>query len=226
MKKICRKCGRVLDATQFGRNSRRKDGTMAVCKDCVNAKANLWKSNNRERDRANQIAGYNDRVSRGLCKFCTNPQMPHSNRLCEKHWYVEIATENLGAGTVEVARLLKDKLESQNYTCPYTGEKLVPGLNCHLDHILPTSRFPEKRHDIDNVEWVSERANYAKRDLTPQEFIELCNRVTEYRNGTVSSTETGVNTRTPVESDIRPTAVSLAASLKQEPSAESYGRFW
>ena len=31
---------------------------------------------------------------------------------------------------------------------------------------------------------------------------------------------------TPVESDIRPTAVSLAASLKQEPSAESYGRFW
>ena len=31
---------------------------------------------------------------------------------------------------------------------------------------------------------------------------------------------------TPAESDIRPTAVSLAASLKQEPSAESYGRFW
>lgn len=31
---------------------------------------------------------------------------------------------------------------------------------------------------------------------------------------------------TPVESDIRPTAVSLAASLKQEPSAESHGRFW
>jgi len=25
---------------------------------------------------------------------------------------------------------------------------------------------------------------------------------------------------------VRPTAVSLAASLKQEPSAESYGRFW
>jgi len=31
---------------------------------------------------------------------------------------------------------------------------------------------------------------------------------------------------TPAESDIRPTAVSLAASLKQEPSAESHGRFW
>ena len=31
---------------------------------------------------------------------------------------------------------------------------------------------------------------------------------------------------TPVESDIRPIAVSLAASLKQEPSTESYGRFW
>ena len=53
-----------------------------------------------------------------------------------------------------------------------------------------------------------------------------CGRVIEYRNGTVSSTETGVDTRTPVESDIRPTAVSLAASLKQEPSAESHGRFW
>lgn len=31
---------------------------------------------------------------------------------------------------------------------------------------------------------------------------------------------------TPAESDIRPTAVSLAASLKQEPSTESHGRFW
>jgi len=31
---------------------------------------------------------------------------------------------------------------------------------------------------------------------------------------------------TPVESDVRPIAVSLAASLKQEPSTESYGRFW
>ena len=31
---------------------------------------------------------------------------------------------------------------------------------------------------------------------------------------------------TPVESDIRPIAVSLATSLKQEPSTESLGRFW
>ena len=31
---------------------------------------------------------------------------------------------------------------------------------------------------------------------------------------------------TPVESDIRPIAVSLAASLKQEPSTESHSRFW
>ena len=31
---------------------------------------------------------------------------------------------------------------------------------------------------------------------------------------------------TPVESDVRPIAVSLAASLKQEPSTESHGRFW
>ncbi len=76
------------------------------------------------------------------------------------------------------------------------------------------------------VEWVSERVNYAKRDLTPQEFIDLCNRVIEYRNGTVSSTETGVDTRTPVESVVRPTVVSLAASSKQEPSTESHGRFW
>lgn len=32
--------------------------------------------------------------------------------------------------------------------------------------------------------------------------------------------------RTPVESDVRPTAISLAASVKQEPSTESLGRFW
>lgn len=32
--------------------------------------------------------------------------------------------------------------------------------------------------------------------------------------------------QTPAESDIRPIVVSLAASLKQEPSTESHGRFW
>lgn len=32
--------------------------------------------------------------------------------------------------------------------------------------------------------------------------------------------------QTPAESDIRPIVVSLAASLKQEPSPESHGRFW
>ncbi len=31
---------------------------------------------------------------------------------------------------------------------------------------------------------------------------------------------------TPVESDIRPTAASLATSLKQEPSTDSHSRFW
>jgi 5-methylcytosine-specific restriction endonuclease McrA len=62
-------------------------------------------------------------------------------------------------------------LIQQNFTCPYTGDKLVLGVNASIDHIKPKKRFPELASDINNIEWVSFRVNYHKYDCTKEEFI-------------------------------------------------------
>lgn len=55
---------------------------------------------------------------------------------------------------------------------------------------------------------------------------EVLRKMIAYLEGTVSSTETEADSLKRLRrSDVRPTAVSLAASLKQEPSIESHGRF-
>lgn len=57
--------------------------------------------------------------------------------------------------------------------CPYTGDKLIPTVNCNLDHKIPLSRGG-KRADIKNLQWVSRRYNLAKCDMTDKEFQKFC----------------------------------------------------
>jgi CRISPR/Cas system Type II protein with McrA/HNH and RuvC-like nuclease domain len=70
-------------------------------------------------------------------------------------------------------------LEDQNYRCPYTGILLKPGDNMSLDHILPTSRFPDLAGSIDNVEWVLDRVNLMKGNLTKEEFLQAVELIRE-----------------------------------------------
>ncbi|MBD0370316.1 MAG: hypothetical protein ICV60_05735 [Pyrinomonadaceae bacterium] len=81
--------------------------------------------------------------------------------------------------------VLKAKLEAQEYRCPYTGETLALGVNATIDHILPVSRYKEKALDLDNIQWVSDRANQAKGQLTPEEFLDLVKAVASHRLGRV-----------------------------------------
>jgi CRISPR/Cas system Type II protein with McrA/HNH and RuvC-like nuclease domain len=84
---------------------------------------------------------------------------------------------------VELAKLLEIKFEEQRGICPYTGEKLIVGKNCSLDHILPRSRFPDLAEDLHNVEWVSEAANHMKWDLTKDEFFAKCALILQHTQG-------------------------------------------
>jgi 5-methylcytosine-specific restriction endonuclease McrA len=68
---------------------------------------------------------------------------------------------------------LEDLWIKQDGICPYTGSKLILGVDASLDHILPSSRFPEHRHDINNVEWVHYRVNEMKKDWTKEEFLQF-----------------------------------------------------
>ena len=71
-------------------------------------------------------------------------------------------------------------LDSQDGKCPYTGETLVFGNNASLDHKYPVSRFPELRGNLDNLEWVTDRVNIMKRDLTKNEFLSLTIKISDY----------------------------------------------
>lgn len=113
----------------------------------------------------------------GRCHNCKLPTMEHSSCYCKKHWFIGTSKQRLNDGTVGAGRFLEELLVNQNYKCPYTGKILIPGVNCWLDHILPTSRFPELKYNKNNVEWVDKTVNLCKHNRTKEEFIKLCKQV-------------------------------------------------
>lgn len=80
-------------------------------------------------------------------------------------------------GTKKNWKFFIDLLEQQDSKCFYTGEQLVVGINASIDHLLPVSRFPEKRTHSKNLVWCTNKINIAKGALTYSEFINLCNTV-------------------------------------------------
>lgn len=136
---------------------------------------------NKEKAKANNRKNMLKRLERGLCKLCNNARLPNSKYLCEKHYILSAARTALNISTNEVYYILKGKLDKQKWLCPYTGKKLVLGENTHLDHIFPTSRFPELRYSAENLEWVLDIVNLAKSNLTKDEFIILCKNIVDYR---------------------------------------------
>jgi hypothetical protein len=112
------------------------------------------------------------RIEAGECYQCGGiPTLGEGNGLCIDCWYKKKATDNLGSPSRW--QELKDKLESQNFTCPYTGKKLIPGTNASVDHIFPSSTNPELEFEISNVEWVDTQFNRIKSDLNPDQFFHM-----------------------------------------------------
>lgn len=112
--------------------------------------------------------------SKGLCSNCSNPIVKGSGYLCEDHWFDKAARSNGFLRDRNRGKLVKSILEKQNYTCPYTGKKLVIGTNASIDHKNPRLRFPEQYSLIENIEWVDTFVNNSKNTMTKEEFIVLC----------------------------------------------------
>lgn len=91
-------------------------------------------------------------------------------KLCEICWYKRKAGDHLK--NPQQWSLLKQLIESQNFTCAYTGIIIKPGINASLDHKIPPRK--DGTFTIDNVQWTDITINYVKRNLTHQEFIDLC----------------------------------------------------
>lgn len=121
-------------------------------------------------------------LAQGWCHNCPTPRMENSNTYCEKHWYAQKATQRLGLGphVIKRGQALKAKLETQNYTCPYTGVNLIPGVNASVDHVIPVSQRPDLKGEISNIEWVDLNLNHMKTDMSREQFLEVCLKVVEY----------------------------------------------
>ncbi len=123
----------------------------------------------------------------GLCTRCGKNKFLLSmkdrtsrQRQCEACYLKRAAKNNLGSE--RFAQLLLDKLNTQHWTCPYTGDTIVLGDNDSVDHIRPRIRFPDESMNPDNVEWITRRANVMKRDLMPDEFLAVIKQIHDYRS--------------------------------------------
>lgn len=119
----------------------------------------------------------------GVCESCcVADSLKNTNLsflLCETCYFKKVARNRLG--NQKHWQVLKQKLEAQNYSCAYTGEKITLGVNDSLDHIKPVYHFPELKNDADNVEWVTRIINTFKRDKTPEQFLEFMQHIIQYR---------------------------------------------
>jgi hypothetical protein len=123
----------------------------------------------------------------GLCIACgKHPPLETlrenaEHRICETCYFQNVAKARLGSRTHW--QELRNQLIAQDFTCPYTGTRLVLGVNDSVDHIYPIARFPACRNDPLNIEWVRRDVNGMKGDMTPDEFIALNRCILEYRSG-------------------------------------------
>lgn len=144
---MCVYCGGDLD-----------DGYVA-CKTC------RGKHNKRRTERGRT------RKDNKECPICGKPRMSSHVMLCEEHHFKSACSRMLG--TNKDWKTLKAIWDNQNGKCAYTGEVLCMGVTASIDHILPVSKYPELKNDINNIQWVSIQMNAVKNDLTELEMVNL-----------------------------------------------------
>lgn len=188
-KRLCKPCQDKTRTQSRDRRSLRRKMGKCVIGSCQNVK--LPNKDRCESCRQQKLDNQRQRshllVTRGLCAACG--QAPHMSiygdkrpdvmmRLCEVCYLKQTSCSRFGS--VEHWKMLKDKLESQNYCCVYTGDKLILGVNDSVDHILPRSRYPELTLDLNNIQWTTRVINTMKLNLLECEFLTEIKKVVEH----------------------------------------------
>jgi 5-methylcytosine-specific restriction endonuclease McrA len=75
------------------------------------------------------------------------------------------------------AKQMRGLVESQGYQCYFSGITLTPE-TASVDHLQPLSKGGE--HTIENLAVVHRDINAAKGTMAEEEFIELCERVSQW----------------------------------------------
>jgi hypothetical protein len=89
------------------------------------------------------------------------------------------------------AKMILEMIEHQGRRCALSGRELTPE-TASLDHIMPLSRGGV--HDLGNLWVVDHRVNTAKGTLTVDEFIALCQEVTDHHKASLSRRPVSIGT--------------------------------
>jgi len=178
---VCTICKVEQPLENYYKSSKRKTGYSNTCKQCslIYVKKHNASAEGKEKNTAWRHVAKSKRLSQGFCSKCDRERMSQDALFCKWHCVQHACGSRLGKADKLTVQLLLDRLES-NPICPYTGKTLVLGINTHLDHILPVSRFPEFKSQVLNVEWISAKANLSKGDMTKDEFIAFCKLVVKF----------------------------------------------
>lgn len=174
-KAYCSTCAELRGAgKRVTREGRKLTG---YCMDCGLFAASDGYStclNCRESDTKRRAEIVAQRREAALC-VCGQSLLPQG-AICETCWF-RLKAQKVGFGRRNW-KLLRDLLIAQGCRCAYTGIKLEVGSPmATIDHKLPRSRGGE--HVIENFHWITKRMNEMKGTFTHEEFIEVCQIVSD-----------------------------------------------
>lgn len=178
----CPDCLRGQNARQLRLfKSRRQQGLCIHCGKTAPADGRYSCQKCLDRMKARVRKLHRQRIEEGLCHRCGKRRATEFTVNCADCYFKQAARINLRSSSHW--QILKDKWYKQEGACPYSGELMVLGKTASIDHVKPRSRFPQDATNPDNVEWVHERVNHMKRDLTKEEFVALIEKIIAHTKG-------------------------------------------
>jgi len=178
MKKTWKK---TVAKTQSEYNKKRRDKLKSLCL-CYRCKTKIENTKKtycndcREDYRKVQNKIRDNNLSLSLCKWCGKIEKIDGITSCYVCVlkYTSLKYFKTNKKWIDLLSLF----EKQKGICPYTGYKLIIGVNCSLDHII--SRSKGGLNDFSNLQWVLKTVNSMKGNLEHNEFLELCRIISDF----------------------------------------------
>jgi hypothetical protein len=179
--KYCKDCGEERPVSEFGSNG--YHGLRSICREHVNERNGRRRALLTPSGLCIRCCSRNKLPSIKKCLFCYLADKINKGAAGERNLRAG-RTRREGSGANEAlcrsrtgaikayARMGIGLWRRSGGVCLYTGDRLIPGVNVALDHIIPLTRGGT--NETSNLQLISARANAAKGDMTHDEYVEHC----------------------------------------------------
>lgn len=158
---LCYECR--IKLRNDGKVRRDKHKSADICERCIKPAEVGRVCKNHYKERNQKIS---EAITTGKCINCRKYKDFKTIKLCLECWIKRAARNRLKS-----SKLSKDLLKlwhKQKARCALSDEPIIPGINAHLDHIVPIARGGSS--EISNVRWIDASINLIKRDLLDEEL--------------------------------------------------------